>query len=71
MSRLRREYLSSTVNVLTNHLKILNKTKRDFFRLKSLQVINKDGKAAIVEISTVFQPVYHVACQRVLQNRTF
>ena len=30
---LRREYLSSAVNVLTNNLKILHRTKTDFFKL--------------------------------------
>ena len=35
-SLLRREYLSSAVNVLANSLKILHVTKRDFFQLKYL-----------------------------------
>ena len=33
LSLLRRKYLSLEVNVLTNSLKILNSTKRDFFQL--------------------------------------
>ena len=33
---LRREYLSSAVNVLANNLKILHITKRDFFHLNRL-----------------------------------
>ena len=33
---LRREYLSSAVNVLTNKLKILHITKRDSFQLNCL-----------------------------------
>ena len=28
-------------------------------------VINEDSKGAVVEIETVFWPVYHVACERV------
>ena len=42
LSLLRREYLSSAVNLLGN------------------------GKGAVVEISLVFVPIYHVACRRVL-----
>ena len=37
LSLLRREYLSSTVNVLTNSYKALRLTKKDFFRLNYLQ----------------------------------
>ena len=36
-SRLTREHLSSTVNVLTNSLKILHVTKNDFPQLNYLQ----------------------------------
>ena len=36
LSLLRREYLSSAVNVLTNSYKALHLTKTDFFRLKYL-----------------------------------
>ena len=37
LSLLRREYLSSAVNVLTNTYKALHLTKTDFFRLNYLQ----------------------------------
>ena len=37
LSLLRREYLSSAVNVLTNSYKALHLTKTDFFRLNYLQ----------------------------------
>ena len=37
LSPLRREYLSSAVNVLTNSLKISHMTKRDFFKLNYLR----------------------------------
>ena len=36
LSLLRREYLSSAVNVLTSSLKIFHITKKDFFQLNSL-----------------------------------
>ena len=37
LSLLRREYLSSAVNVLTNTYKALHLTKTDFFRVNYLQ----------------------------------
>ena len=40
-------------------------SNRIFFTL-----INKYGKRAFDQISTVFRRVYHVTCQRVLWNRT-
>ena len=58
-------------NVLTNSLKILHSTKIDFFQLNELTVINKYGKGAVVQIATLFEPVYHVACGRVLWNAFF
>ena len=36
LSLLRREYLLTAVNVLINSLKILQRTKRDFFQLNYL-----------------------------------
>ena len=38
LSLLRRKYLSSAVNVLTNTYKALHLTKTDFFRLNYLQI---------------------------------
>ena len=35
-----------------------------------LTVINKSGKAAVLHIGTVFGPVFHVVCGRVLWNVT-
>ena len=57
---------------VNNSLKISQVTNRDFF-LNSIffTVLHKYGKGAIVEIETVFQHVYHVACRGVLLNRTF
>ena len=65
MSLLRREYLTSPVNVLTKSLKISHSTKIAFFLLIMFTVINKYGKGAVVQIATVFRPVYHVAFGRV------
>ena len=67
----RREYLSSAVNILTNSLKIFYVFKRNFSNSITLAVINRYAKDAVVKIETVFQPVYHVACQRVPWNGTF
>ena len=54
MSLLRPEYLPSAVNVLTNSPKLLNITKRQFSQLYSFTLINKYGKHAVVQISTMF-----------------
>ena len=37
----------------------------------SYSVINEYDKDAVMEISTMLGPVYHVACGKVLLNRTF
>ena len=37
----------------------------------AFQMKSKYGSSANVQIATVFEPFYHVACQRVLWNRTF
>ena len=50
----RREYLSSVVNVLTNSLKILDRTKTDFFELNLLRIHEKIGYGGSVLISAVF-----------------
>ena len=71
LSLLRREYLSSALNVLTNSYKALRLTKTDFFRINYFQMISKYGKSAVVQIATVFESVYHVACQSVVGNGTF
>ena len=34
-------------------------------------MISKYGNSAVVQIATVFEPVYHVACQRIFWNGTF
>ena len=63
---LRREYLSSAINVSTNRLKILNINNRYLFQLKCLRNVQKYGKHSALYISTVFSAIYHVASQRVL-----
>ena len=53
-SLLRKEYLSSVVNMLTDSPKILHITKRNFFQLNFFAVIVDYNKAAVVQISAVF-----------------
>ena len=71
LSLLRREYWSSAINVLTNTYKAFLLTKTDFFRLNCFTIITKYGNSAVVQITTVFERVYDVACQRVVWNGTF
>ena len=71
LSHLTREYWSSAVNVLTNTYKALLLTKTDFFPSITFTMITKYGNGAVISITTVFEPVYQVACQRVLWNGTF
>ena len=68
---LRREYLSSALHGFKKCSKILHITQRDFFNLIALTVTSKFGKGAVVQISTVFRPAYHVTCRRVLWKGTF
>ena len=71
LSLLRREYLPSVVNVLTDSPKTLHITKRDFFQLNSFAVTINYNKKAAVQISAVSGTVYHVACPRVFWNGPF
>ena len=71
LSLLRREYLSSAVNVLTNSVKIFHITKRDFWNSIYCAVNNKYGKGDNVSIWKVFGPVHVVACWRVQWNSAF
>ena len=70
-SLFRREYWSSAVNVLTNTYKALRLTKTDFFHSLTFKMITKYGNGTVIQIATVFERVYHVACQRVLWNGLF
>ena len=56
--------------MLTNRVKTLHVTKSDFFQLNYPKVIIEFGKAADVDIESVFRPVYHVACEGMLPNET-
>ena len=58
---LRRENFWPVVYVFTKSQKILHITKRDLFNWIAFTVINKYAKGGVVQISTVFWPVYHVA----------
>ena len=57
--------------MLTNTYKALCLTKTDFFHSLTFKMITKYGIWSVVQIATVFESVYHVACQRVLWNGTF
>ena len=71
LSLLRREYLSSTGNILTNILKTLHITREIFSNWINLTVINKYGKGRVVQISTVFRPPYMLRLFRDLMNNVF
>ena len=45
--------------------------KETFSNSIALTLINKYAKSAVVQISTVFGPGYHVALRGVLRNETF
>ena len=60
------EYLSYAVNVLKKRLKKFHVSKSDFCNSITFTVITEDDKGALINIESVLQPTYHVACQRVL-----
>ena len=70
-SSLIREYLSSAVNVLRKGLKNFHVPKSGFYNSITFTVITQDDKGALIEIESVFQTVYHVACRDVLSNGRF
>ena len=71
LSLLRREYLSSAVNLLTESLKTFHVTKKNFSNSLTFRVINQYGKGAGIKIESVFRPVYHAAFRGVLSNGSF
>ena len=71
LSLLRREYVSSAVNVLTNSYKVFISLKETFSNSFTFKMITKYGNAAVVQIATVFLPDYHVPCQIVRWNGYF
>ena len=70
LSLLSREYLSSAANVLTV-LRFCLLTRETFSNSLPLHWSTDSGKGAVVEIETLFRPVYHVAWWGVLLNVTF
>ena len=68
LSLLAREHLSSDVNVLKKGLKNFHMSKSNFCNSITFTVIIQDDKGALIKIESVFRPVYHVVCQRVLSN---
>ena len=65
LSLLRREYLSSAVNVLIKSYKLFHIAKMDIFEVIYLQMITRYSNDAVLQIAKVFGPPSHVACQRV------
>ena len=71
-SLLRREYLSSAVNMLRKRLKILHITKSDFKSDSILfRVIRQYGKGFAVHISTVFERVLSCCLSKGAVKRHF
>ena len=70
-SLLRREYLSSAVNLLRKGLKNFHVSKSDFCNSITFRVITQDDKDALIKNESVFWPVYHVVCRGVLSNGSF
>ena len=44
--------------------------RENFSNSIQFTVINKCGKGAVVQITTVFRPIYYVACRKVPWNGT-
>ena len=70
LSLLKREYLLSDVNGLRNSPGILHIIRETFWTGIAFAGINKYGKGAVVQLWTVFWPVYHVTYRRVLLKLT-
>ena len=68
LSLLVREYLSSAVNVLRKGLENFCVSKIDFCNSITFSGITQDDMGALINIESVFHPVYHVACREVLSN---
>ena len=71
LSVLIREYLWWAVNELRKGPKNFHVSKSDFFNSSTFTVITQDDKGAVINIESVFLPVYHVACREVLSNGSF
>ena len=64
-------YLLSAGNVLRTSPKIWHVKEETFRNSIALAVINKDDQGVLVQISTVFGPVYHTACRRASKTELF
>ena len=71
MFLLRREYLSSEVNVLTKGLQTFQVANSDLSNSINFTVISQYGNNARIKIESAFRPVYHVACPGILSNGSF
>ena len=64
LSLLKREYLLSAVNVLRKALKNFHVSKSDFYNSITFTVIIQEQKGALINIESLFRPVFHVACHK-------
>ena len=55
--------------MLTTSINFFRSIRDTLFEPIARKVINKYGKGAVFQISTVFGPDYQVACRKVLRNR--
>ena len=65
------EYFSSAVDVLKKRLMNFHVSKSDFCNSITFTVITQDDKGALINIESVFQPTYDIACQRFSQTGAF
>ena len=66
-----RQYFWSAVNVLKKSPEILPTLRETFSNLIAFTMISKSGKSSVIQISALFDPIYHVTCWKVLSNATF
>ena len=71
LSLLRTGYFSSSGNGLASSPKVFMSIRETFSNSIALAVINEHDKGAVMQISTVFGHIYHIACQSILWNWTF
>ena len=71
LSLKRRQYFWWAVNVLKNSPEFCLSLGETFLNLTAFTVINKYRKSGVIQISALFDPIYYVACRRVLWNATF
>ena len=66
-----KKYFSSTVNVLTNIMKISDLSKRNICRLNSFLIDESKDKIAFAQILALSGICYHIDRQWVFSRRTF